>query len=273
MLRKYLILFLILAGIASCAKKQATEEAASDTASKRQEGKYLAYEHSITVDVSEENLSEAFRTTLDACLADKENNCTILDSRISKGTYPFANIRLRIKPAGVKGIIAVASGKGKVVQQSTHVEDLAKPVLDNIQRLKMLESHRDNLMELQEKAKNDVDSLIKVSSELSRVLSELEQARGEEGFLSQRINMEVVNIQYQVQLSRSFWKPISNSLARFSNNLSEGISGTIVAVAYLLPGAVLFIVVFVFVRFLLKRRQRRANRAQQRLAPNERTHG
>ena len=157
----------------------------------------------------------------------------------------------------MKGIIAIASSKGKLIQQSTRVEDLAKPVLDNVQRLNMLESHRDNLLVLQEKAKDNVDSLIKVSSELSRVLSEIEQAKGQEAFLSQRINMEVVNIQYQVRLSRSFWKPISNSLSGFSNNLSDGISGTIVAVAYLLPGAILFVVVFSAVRFVWRRRRRK----------------
>jgi hypothetical protein len=258
MLKRYLILVLVVAGIASCAKKEGAVETASVSASsERQETKYLAYEHSITVDVKEENLSGAFKATLDACLDDKDNNCTILDSRISTGTYPFGNIRLRIKPQGVKGIIAIASGKGKLVEQSTHVEDLAKPVLDNIQRLKMLESHRDNLLALQRKTKADVDSLIKISSELSRVLSELEQAKGEEAFLSQRINMEVVNIHYQVRLNRSFWKPISDSLSGFSNNLSDGISGTIVAVAYLLPGAILFVFVFSGVRFVWRRRRRK----------------
>jgi hypothetical protein len=186
-----------------------------------------------------------------------ENSCTILDSRISAGTNPFGRIRLRIKPEGVKDIIAVALSKGKLIQQSTRVEDLAKPVLDNAQRLKMLESHRDNLLELQEKAKDDVDSLIKVSSELSRVLSDIDRAKGQEAFLSQRISMEVVNIWYEVRLSRSFWKPISNSLSGFANNLADGISGTIVAVAYLLPGTILLFVVFSAVRFAWKRKRRK----------------
>ena len=258
MIKRFLILFLIVVGIAACSKKEATVQTKSDsTIPSRQETKYLAYEHSITIDVKEENLSDAYKTTLDACLKDKGNDCTILDSRISTGTYPSANIRLRIKPEGVKGIIAIASSKGKFIHQSTHVEDLAKPVLDNLQLLKMLESHRDNLLSLQKNAKDDIESLIKVSSELSRVVSELEQAKGQEAFLSQRINMDIVNIEYQVELSRSFWKPISNSLSDFSNNLSDGISGTIVAVAYLLPASILFIFLFAIVRLLWKRKRKR----------------
>jgi predicted PurR-regulated permease PerM len=117
----------------------------------------------------------------------------------------------------------------------------------------MLESHRDRLLLLQEKASDDIESLIKVSSELSEVQSELEKAMGQNAYLSQRVNMDIVNIQFQVKLSRSFWKPITGSLSDFSNNLSDGISGTIVAVAYLLPGIILFIFVFFFVRFFWKK--------------------
>jgi len=255
---RYLFLFLIIIVSTSCSETRTAEKTAGESAMlSRQEIKYLAYEHSLTLDVKEESLSQVYKSTLDACVDDKEHNCTILDSRISTGTNPFARIRLRIKPEGVKGITAIASSKGKLIQQSTRVEDLAKPVLDNVQRLKMLESHRDNLLALQEKAKDDVDSLIKVSSELSRVLSDIEQEKGQEVFLSQRINMEIVNIYYQVRLSRSFWKPISNSLSEFSNNLSDGISGTILAVAYLLPGVILLVIVFLAVRFVWKRKRRK----------------
>ena len=255
---RYLFLLLIVLGSTSCSEKRTAVETAGESVMlSRQEAKYLAYEHSLTVDVKEENLSQAYESTLYACVNDKDNNCTILDSRISSGTNPFASVRLRIKPEGVESVSTIASSKGKLIQQSTHVEDLAKPVLDNVQRLKMLESHRDNLLALQEKAKDDVDSLIKVSSELSRVLSDIEQEKGQEAFLSQRINMEIVNIYYQVRLSRSFWKPISNSFSEFSNNLSDGISGTIVAVAYLLPGAILFVILFSAVRLVWKRKRRK----------------
>ncbi len=255
--RKLLILFLILCVIASCAKSQNDENEqgsfSGSAISKHQEVKYLAYEHFITVDVKEKKLSQSYETTLDECLNDKKNNCTILDSKISKGKYPSAYIRLRIKPEGVKDIIAFASNKGRIIRESTHVEDLAKPILDNKQRLKMLESHRDRLLLLQKKASDDIESLIKVSSELSKVQSELEKAMGQNAYLSQRVNMDIVNIQFQVKLSRSFWKPITGSLSDFSNNLSDGISGTIVAVAYLLPGIILFIFVFFFVRFFWKK--------------------
>jgi len=96
--RKILILFLILCVIASCAKEQSDENeqgSVSESAiSKHQKVKYLAYEHFITVDVKEKKLSQSYETTLDECLNDKKNNCTVLDTKISKGNYPSAAIRL-----------------------------------------------------------------------------------------------------------------------------------------------------------------------------------
>lgn len=222
-------------------------------ASKREGDQYLAYEHFITIDVKEEDLSRSYTSTLEKCIAEKENDCTILDSNISKGTHPSATIRLRIQPEGAKDLIQFVSNMGKVIRESTHVEDLAKPIIDNEQRLKMLQTHRDRLVALQKKAGDDIDSLIKISSELSRVQSDLEKAMGENEYLLRRVNLDIVNIQFQVELSRSFWKPISRSLSNFMNHLSDGISITIIAVAYLFPGIILFGVVFVSIRYFRKK--------------------
>ena len=111
---RYLFLFLIIIFSTSCSETRTAEKTAGESAMQsRQEAKYLAYEHSLIVDVKEESLSHTYKSTLDACIDDKENNCTILDSRISAGTNPYASIRLRIKPEGVKGITAIASSKLK----------------------------------------------------------------------------------------------------------------------------------------------------------------
>ena len=182
---------------------------------------------------------------------------TILDSSISTGKYPSAQIRLRLKPEGVKDIIKIASGKGKIVQESTHIEDLAKPIVDNKQRLDMLESHRDRLLALQDKAADDIESLIKVSSELSKVQSEIELAKGEKEFLRQRVSRDIVNFNFQVEHYRSFWTPIRESLSDFSNNLSDGISGTIIAAAYLLPGFIVLLVIFAILRLIWRKIRRK----------------
>jgi hypothetical protein len=108
-------------------------------------------------------------------------------------------------------------------------------------------------LELQEKAADDVESLIKVSSELSKVQSEIELLKGEKAFLHQRISMDVLNLDFQVDYHRSFWRPINESFSDFSNNISDGIAGTITVVAYLMPGFIVLLVMIVVIRFVWKK--------------------
>ncbi len=259
MRRKLLILFMISLAFVACGKKEtAVSEGGAGTAfesemAQRGSTKFLAYEHDLSIDISEANLLPAYQNTLSACINDKENNCTILDAKISSGYYSSARIHLRIKPNGVKGIIETASSNGRVSNQSTHVEDLAMPIIDNEKRLKMLESHQERLLSLQDKAANDIDSLIKISEELSKVQTELENAKGQNVHLLQRVNMDIVKINFIVDASRSFWKPITRSLTNFSGNLSEGISYTIQGVAYLLPWAIVIVLVVFVIRYIWRR--------------------
>jgi len=259
MIKKLLVIFIAILALSACSKK---EEVSSDGVpgigsesemAQRESTKYLAYEHYISIDTKEEELVPAYKRTIAACVNDKEYNCTILDSEVSSGKYVSAFIKLRIKPKGVKGIIETATSKGNVIDESTHVEDLAQPIIDNEKRLKMLESHRDRLLSLQEKAANDIESLIKISGELSKVQSELENAKGKNVHLLQRVNMDIVKIKFIVEANRSFWKPISESFSSFSNNLSDGISDTIEAVAYLLPWAIIVLFILIIVRFIWRR--------------------
>ena len=261
MKKNLLILLLILScAVPSCSKKSVDSELTggfiNSETNQRDKDSYLSYEHFFTIDTTAENLPTTYKNTIEFCVKDEKFECTILDSRISTGKYPSAQIRLRLKPEGVKEIIKVASGKGKIVQESTHIEDLAKPIVDNKQRLDMLESHRERLLALQEKAADDVESLIKVSSELSKVQSEIELAKGEKNFLSKRVSMDIVNLNFQVEYYRSFWRPIKESLSDFSNNLSEGISGTIIVAAYFLPGFIVLLVMFFTGRFVWKKIRR-----------------
>ena len=261
MKRNLLIFMLILVCvIPSCSKKNTentlTGGSLDSETNQRDKDSYLSYEHFFTIDTTTENLSKTYKDTIQSCVKDEKFGCTILDSRISTGKYPSAQIRLRLMPGGVKSIISVASVKGIIVQESTHIEDLAKPIVDNKQRLDMLESHRKRLLALQEKAAEDIESLIKLSSELSKVQSEIELAKGENAFLHQRVSMDIVNLNFQVEFYRSFWRPIRESLSDFSNNFSDGISGTIIVAAYLLPGFLVLLVVFFGIRFVWRKMRR-----------------
>jgi len=237
----------------SLEKRKEVGMASDSETSQRASTKFLAYEHYISIDMSEEELTPAYRKTVASCVEDRKNSCTVLNAEISSGEYASASIKLRVKPGGVKKLLESAAGKGDVVGESTHVEDLALPITDNKKRLKMLTSHRDRLLSLHEKAADNIESLIKISEELAKVQSELENAQGQNAYLLQRVNMDIANIRFSVERNRSFWKPVAQSLSRFSSRFSEGISDVITGLAYFLPWLFVIIPAIFGFRFLWRR--------------------
>jgi len=245
---------ILLVGCSEAPKDASFNDSAITAQSKqRDKNRYLAYEHHVTVDAPEERLEELFNNVIEHCANDIDNACTVLDSNLDTGRYVSANIRLRIKPDGVKETITIAAKDGDIVNQSTHVEDLAKPIAEKDKRLKMLQSYRAKLIELEKKAGNDIDALIKIASELSNVQSELEQAKGGSEHLLLQTNMDIINIGFTANKNRGFWSPVSRSLSSFSRNLSEAISQTITVTAYILPWLIIIIGIWFLFRYLWRR--------------------
>jgi len=223
----------------------------------RREGAFLAYEHSIVVDTSEDLLAESHAAVLDACAADRESLCTVLNSNISLGGYSSASVRMRVKPEGVDALAGLAAGAGEVTRRSTQVEDLAKSIAQIDKRVSILTKTRDRLLELEERGVDDVDSLIKITTELTKVQAELEQVLGQSAFQRQRVDMDILNIQFVVESGRTFWGPITAALSSFGQNLSDGLADWIEVIPYLLPWlAFLFFVVYLIRKFWRRGKQK-----------------
>lgn len=234
----------------------ADSKVAATPESLESKNKYLAFEHFITIDLSENQLEATHQKLLAACNADKQHNCTVLESNINAGDYPSANIRLRVNPEGVKSLTTLVTQSGKITTQSTRVEDLASPIIDSEKRIAMLTAHRDRLLALEEKAGNDIDALIKVSQELANTQASLEDITGQNQYLMQRVNMQIMNIQLVVENRLSFWKPIKQALDNFSNQLAYGVASVIRTVANFLPWLIVLLLGVTIIRFIRKRKNR-----------------
>jgi len=249
---------LVLVGLVGCSSEQSAgfsgdAELAFVRTAEQRESEFLAYEHTIVVDTSEAKLAESFQSVTEACAADRENQCTVLHSEINHGQYNRASIRMRVKPEGVGALATLAAGSGDVVRRSTHVEDLAKTIADIDKRIAILTTTRDRLLELEERGAEDIESLIKITTELTRVQAELEEATGQSAYQRQRVDMDILNVQFVVEAGRSFWSPIGDSLSSFGQNLSDGLADTIYAIAYLLPWSILILFIGYLLRKLWKR--------------------
>ena len=224
-------------------------------AAQKQRNPYMAYEHHVSVEVDESDLEASFQNTLNKCADDTEHACEILYSNLNTGDYPSGDLRMRVKKDGVAVLIETAAEGNEITQQHLSGEDLATPIFDNEKRLKMLDGYQKKLFELENKAETDIESLIKVSSEIARVQSEMEAAKGESEYLLKRVNMDIVSIRFHTNPKDSVLTPIGDALESFIYNLSDGVGNVITIVAYMIPWIITLVALFFILRWIWKGRK------------------
>lgn len=222
----------VLVLLSACGRSGVTPSAAPAAEARDQ---YLAYEHTVAVDAGEGAVKPLFDKLVAACAADRDHHCSVLNSSLQGGRYEGAQLRLRAATAGINKLLALAAAGGELARQETRVEDLARPVADNVKRLEMLRAYQQKLTELERRPALDADALIKLSKEQASVQADLEEATGQNAHLMTRINLDILNVDIQSRNQQSFWAPIRHAFAEFNSNLSSGIASTVTGVAYLLP--------------------------------------
>ncbi|WP_339068236.1 DUF4349 domain-containing protein [Teredinibacter turnerae] len=225
----------------------------------RAKNKYLAYTHRFTVTVKKSELSRVFTDVLEACLSDNEHKCLVMHSEQSGGEYLYANIRLRVSPEGVAKYKSLISESGEIEQQSTSAEDITDSVVDTEKRLDMLASYQAKLKGLESDPNINIESLIKVASELSEVQTQIEYSQGQKAKLYLRISMDVLDISLKTSKNETLIGPIGEAFSEFGEDFSEGVAIFITAAAYLIPWILLVVFLVWVARYFWVRSKRRAN--------------
>lgn len=218
--------------------------------------RHLAYEHSVGLDVPEDEIAKVSNAAQATCRELAAESCELLNSSLNTGRHSHASLKFRASPAGVRKLISSLGQLGEIVDQSTTAEDLARPLADTARKIAMLTDYRKQLESLRQQARLDADTLIKLTHELAQVQADLEAAQGEQAFLRKRVDLEILHVQIHPLRAGSFWRPIQEAGADFGSNLSHGISSAIVGVAYLLPWGLLLGVMVWLGRVMWRRRRR-----------------
>lgn len=214
----------------------------------KRQGEFLAYEHTIVVELDRTGLESAHQDVIAECASVPERGCTILDSNISTGNNASGSITVRVIPESVGSLVDSAGSHGEITTRSTRVEDLATSIADIEKHRQILTTTRDKLMELEEREPENIDALIRIATELTRVQAELEEMEGQKAYQMRRVDLDILYIQFSTSGDYSFWSPIGQSLGSFGEYLSDGIAGVITAFAYLIPWSVFVFVIGFLVR-------------------------
>jgi hypothetical protein len=204
----------------------------------RQKAENLAYEHTISIELSKAVLPTRIGEIQVECAADKEFGCTLLDvSMRSSGDVPSGSIQLRLAPSGVDLFTRNASKDGEVTSRSTHAEDLTEPMADTERQLSLLTTHRDRLEGFMKDKSLKVDQVIAVSKELASVQTQIEALRAAGLNLHRRIDTELLTLNFSVpwQTAQEERKPIRDAIGSFGSDFTDAVAQVIRFLAALVP--------------------------------------
>lgn len=239
------IVTVVLVTLAGCQQKQPssavsfTAQEASGSSPANDARDTLAYEHAVSVELDKETLPERLRELEAACKADSASSCTIIESslRWRERVLPGASIRMRLAPGGVEGLIALASRDGRIVERTTHAEDLAQPVADTQRELSLLGVHRDRLADIMRRKDLPLDQLIVVSKELATVQAQIDSASSTHANLRRRIDTDLLTIGLSPPMAEIFSQttPVRDALRASGANFREATAMVIGFVSALVP--------------------------------------
>ena len=249
------ILLILICSILACsgAKESVNPDKAVEIRNDKADSKnkMLAYEHSVTIKHSKTEILTVYNSTINLCGSNVEINCSILRASFSLNNYNRPTIKVRVNADGVDTLIKHAKAKGEITEQSTRIDDLTKSFVETAKRIEMLTQYRDKLLEIQIKAANDVESLIKIAKELTTTQSQIEQTNSNKFLLEQRTDRDLLIITFMhSEKTESLWDTFSSSIAGIPENFTYGLSETIDEIIYLLPWFLVIVFMFVFFRWL-----------------------
>lgn len=228
----------------------------------------LAYEHVVSIELGKVDIAKRVVEVQNACASNKEFECTLLDIVTEGGRgVPSGTIRMRLAPAAVEPIIAVAVKGGEIVNRNTHAEDLAQPIADTERELALMTTHRDRLTELQKRKDLSVDQLIAMSKELATVQTQIDALNTQRAKLRRRVDNDLLTI--TLSLPREEFEreqhPVRDSLRSFPGQVWEGFGMVIDFISYFLPWLLVIIPGLVLLRLFWRWMSRWIARREARL--------
>lgn len=246
----YALITASILSLCACSKAElgGAQTSKDPSATKTSSNHFLAYQHQVGLELEAERIGTVSAQLEKACAAAINEHCELLESQLSTGRGSSANLKFRASRAGIKSLLLEIEKLGKVIDQSTTAEDLAGPIGDAKKKQELLIDYRQRLEALRERAKNDVDALIKVNKELAQVQSDLEALNGKYAQLQQRVDTEILYVRLSSIEQSSFSAPLKTALHDFSSNLAQGSASAITGFAYLLPWSILLSLCFIVIR-------------------------
>src|SRR5690606_13628413 len=192
----------------------------------------LAYEHHVGIVLAADAIEPRMQAAKAACEDGRFGACVVLDARAESGDHPSATLGMRIAPAGVEPMIALAGKDARLGTRSTHAEDLAVQVRDNALVQERLRNEMARLQEFQQRRDLAVADMIALSQQMADAQAQLDAAEREGAQHKRRIDTQKLTLDFRPSSSESGRGEIGQALRDFGGTLASGIAWTIRALAF-----------------------------------------
>lgn len=205
-----------------------------------------------------------------------QDQTTYNGSTYSSRRYRYADLTLRIPADSADSFVSTLSGSTNVVSSSRSAEDITLTYVDTETRVTALETERDRLLELMEKAET-VSDLLEIESQLSEVNYELESYSSQLRTLDNQVDYATIYLtieevtQYTPVEEQTIWQRIGSGFVESVKSLGQGIVNAAAWVVIKLPYLALAALGIWGAAGLIRRavRKRRAKKAQKQEGTDE----
>jgi hypothetical protein len=236
-MRRFLIVLVVsCVAAAGCANKEATVGAeAGVSGEENKPGSSLAYEHTVHIALPGQRIEERMQATRAACLDQRFGACTLLSFEQDAGENATGSLMLRVLPAAVEPLTALAGEGGEFGSRLTRADDLAEAVADTTSQIERLQLNREKLLQLQVRADLSVADALNIARELAAIESSLQAYERSAADQARRIETNLLTLRFTTGDSTSRWSRLRETLTGSLDTVVDGIANAIEVVAYVLP--------------------------------------
>lgn len=218
-------------------------------------GVKLAYEHEVELKVETAEMPKRVRAAQDACTSGKFGPCAVLGLQQQGGDTPSASLMVRVVPAGVDRLIALAGQGDEIASRSTRAEDLAVAMRDNTLLQDRLRKEHARLLEFQGRSDLKIQDMMLLSNQIAQVEAQLQQAQQEGAQHQRRVDTQLLTLRFNAPQSQANRSEIGQALADFGSIVTGVVAWMIRAFAVLLPLGVVVVAIVWLARLWRRRRK------------------
>jgi len=204
----------------------------------------------LDIEVDRDGLQDAVD---DAIAAAQEAGGFVLSTRLDDERSGRGTLVLRVPAENFESALASLDDLGEVLGRSVSGEDVGEEFVDLEARLRNFEAQEAVLLRLMDRAQT-VSDTIKVQRELTGIQLEVERIRGRLRFLEDQTSLGTVNLKLaEPGAVVATTSTLEKAWERAGNTALGFVSGLVVSLGVIVPGAILLALAFVAFRLLRPR--------------------